>query len=83
MKYWTARLVFLVVLGLLAGRAQAQSKLTVDQLISFVKSSVQLHHDDRQIATFIKKNVSCPIVWTRVPSKNCKARVQDPKLWPR
>jgi len=45
------------VLGLLAGRAHAQSKLTVDQLISFVKSSVQLHHDDRQIATFIKKNV--------------------------
>jgi len=57
MKHWTARLVFLAVLGLLAGRAHAQSKLTVDQLISFVKSSVQLHHDDRQIATFIKKNV--------------------------
>jgi hypothetical protein len=57
MKHWTARLAFLVALGLLAGRAQAQSKLTVEQLISFVKSSVQLHHDDRQIATFIKKNV--------------------------
>ena len=57
MKHWTARLAFLVVLGLLAGRAQAQSKLTVEQLISFVKSSIQLHHDDRQIATFIKKNV--------------------------
>src|SRR5579872_352026 len=54
MKHWTARLAFLVVLSL---SAQAQSKLTVEQLISFVKSSVQLHHDDRQIATFIKKNV--------------------------
>src|ERR1700681_2935068 len=57
MKHWTARLAFFVALGLLAGRAPAQSKLTVEQLISFVKSSVQLHHDDRQIATFIKKNV--------------------------
>ncbi len=56
MKHWTARLAFLVVLAS-GRRAQAQSKLTVEQLISFVKSSVQLHHDDRQIATFIKKNV--------------------------
>ena len=54
MKHWTARLALLMVLSLLA---LAQSKLTVEQLISFVKSSVQLHHDDRQIATFIKKNV--------------------------
>ncbi len=54
MKHWTARLALLVVLSLLA---LAQSKLTVEQLISFVKSSVQLQHDDRQIATFIKKNV--------------------------
>jgi len=57
MKYWTARLAWLVVLSLFAGKAQAQNKLTVEQLISFVRSSVQLHHDDRQIATFIKKNV--------------------------
>jgi len=57
MQSWTARLALLVALGLLAASAQAQSKLTVAQLISFVKSSVQLHHDDRQIATFIKKNV--------------------------
>jgi hypothetical protein len=54
MKRWAARLVLLVVLSI---PAPAQSKLTVDQLISFVKSSVQLRHDDRQIATFIKKNV--------------------------
>ena len=43
-----------VVLSIGAG---AQSKLTVEQLVSFVKSSVQLRHDDRQIANFIKKNV--------------------------
>ena len=54
MKHWTARLALLLMLSL---SAQAQNKLTVEQLISFVKSSVQLHHDDRQIATFIKKNV--------------------------
>ncbi len=54
MKHWTARLALLVVLSLLA---QAQSKLTVEQLISFIKSSIQLHQDDRQIATYIKKSV--------------------------
>ncbi len=54
MKHWTARLGLLVVLSL---GAQAQSKLTVDQLVSFVRSSVQLRHDDRQIAGFIRKNV--------------------------
>jgi hypothetical protein len=57
MKSWASQLAFLLVFGLLAGRTQAQSKLTVEQLISFVKSSVQMHHDDRQIATYIKKNV--------------------------
>ena len=54
MKRWTAQLCLLVVLTI---GAQAQSKLTVEQLVSFVKSSVQLRHDDRQIANFIKKNV--------------------------
>lgn len=54
MKHWMARLGLLVVLSL---GAQAQSKLTVEQLVSFVRSSVQLRHDDRQIASFIKKNV--------------------------
>src|SRR6267143_1664672 len=54
MKRWTAQLSLLVVLSL---GAAAQSKLTVEQLVSFVKSSVQLRHDDRQIANFIKKNV--------------------------
>ena len=54
MNRWTAQLGLLVVLSI---GMQAQSKLTVEQLASFVKSSVQLHHDDRQIANFIKKNV--------------------------
>ena len=54
MKRWTAQLVLLVVLSI---AAQAQSKLTVEQLVSFVKSSVQLHHDDRTMANYIKKNV--------------------------
>jgi len=31
--------------------AAAQTTLTVDQLVSFVKSSVQLGHSDRQVAT--------------------------------
>ena len=54
MKRWTAQLSLFVVLSL---GAQAQSKLTVEQLVSFVKSSVQLRHDDRQIANYIKRNV--------------------------
>jgi hypothetical protein len=58
MKPWTARwclILVLILVALLA--AQAQNKMTVDQLVSFVKSSVQLRHDDRQIADYIKKNV--------------------------
>lgn len=54
MTRWVAQLGLLVVLS---SGVQAQSKLTVEQLVSFVKSSVQLQHDDRQIANFIKKNV--------------------------
>ena len=50
----TARLVAVV---LSRCGAQAQSKLTRRAIVSFVKSSVQLQHDDRQIANFIKKNV--------------------------
>lgn len=54
MRPWTLRLCLIFALAL---AAQAQSKMTVDQLVSFVKSSVQLRHDDRQIADYIKKNV--------------------------
>ena len=54
MKRWMAQLGLMAVLSI---GMRAESKLTVDQLVSFVKSSVQLRHDDRQIANFIKKNV--------------------------
>jgi hypothetical protein len=54
MKRWTALLCLIMSLAL---GAQAESKLTVDQLVSFVKSSLQLRHDDRKIADYIKKNV--------------------------
>jgi hypothetical protein len=43
--------------AVLALAAAAQSRMTVDQLVTFVRSSVQLQHDDRQIADYIKKNV--------------------------
>ena len=35
--------------------AQAQLKMTVDQLVSFIKSSIQLRHDDRKVADYVKK----------------------------
>ena len=35
--------------------APAQIKLTVDQLTSFLKSSVRLKHPDQQVATYLKK----------------------------
>jgi len=54
MKRWKTSLCLAVVLAL---TAQAEVKLTVDQLVSFVKSSVQLRHDDRKVADYIKKNV--------------------------
>jgi hypothetical protein len=34
--------------------AAAQTTLTVDQLVSFVKSSVQLGHSDRQVADYLR-----------------------------
>ena len=54
MMRWTAWLGLVVALS---SGVRAQSKLTVEQLVSFVRSSVQLRHDDRTIANFIKKNV--------------------------
>jgi hypothetical protein len=45
-----------VILGLLAAiGAPAQMKMTVAQLVSFVKSSIELHHPDRQVAEYLKK----------------------------
>jgi len=40
---------------MLAGLAQAQMKMTADQVFAFIKSSIQLHHDDRQVAEYVKK----------------------------
>ena len=60
MKRWRVQLgrwAFVLCATLLAWAAQAQSRMTVDQLVSFIKSSVQLQHDDRQIAAYIKRNV--------------------------
>ncbi len=52
MKSWTRRLFFLLALAVAAA---AQMSMTVDQLVSFIKSSLQLKHDDRQLAAYIKK----------------------------
>jgi hypothetical protein len=39
----------------LAAAASAQVKMTVERLVAFVTSSVQLHEDDRQVAETVKK----------------------------
>jgi len=45
-----------VILGLLAAAGTpAQTKMSVAQLVSFVKSSIELHHPDRQVAEYLKK----------------------------
>ncbi|MFB3776233.1 MAG: hypothetical protein ACE141_01445 [Bryobacteraceae bacterium] len=46
------RLVLWVLLLFLC--AAAQTTLTVDQLVSFVKSSVELKHPDRQVAEYLR-----------------------------
>lgn len=53
MKRWLR----LCVIVLLVIAAQAQSRLTVDQLVSFIRSSLQLRHEDSRIAAYIRKNV--------------------------
>lgn len=45
----------LVAILFLALAATAQIKFTVEQLVSFVKSSVRLKHPDAQVATYLKK----------------------------
>lgn len=47
---------WLAVLILLAGAASGQTRMTVDQLRSFLKSSVDLHQPDKQVAAFLKKS---------------------------
>ena len=60
----------------LALAIQAQSRMTVDQLVSFVRSSIQLQHDDRQIAAYIKKNVKLANRLTPGAVEVCRARVR-------
>ena len=48
-----SRLRLLWVLALLATAAFGQREMTVAQLVSFIKSSIQLHTPDRQVADYI------------------------------
>src|ERR1700693_5452249 len=52
MKSWTRRLCFLLALAV---PAAAQRSMTVNELVTFIKSSIQLKHDDRQLAASVKK----------------------------
>lgn len=47
---------WLAVLLLLAVPAMAQMRLTVDQLRAFLKSSVDLHQPDKQVADYLRKS---------------------------
>jgi hypothetical protein len=46
---------FVCLVVALAGAASAQMKMSVEQLVTFVKSSVQLKEDDRKVAEMVKK----------------------------
>jgi hypothetical protein len=50
-----SRLRSVGVLALLSVAAYGQREMTVPQLISFIKSSVQLHTPDRQVADYVHK----------------------------
>jgi len=43
------------LIGLLALLTPAQQRLTVEQLVSFVRSSIQLRHPDGQLAAYLRK----------------------------
>lgn len=42
----------------MAAAAHAQSRMTAAQVISFIKSSIQLKHDDRRVAEYLHKSVT-------------------------
>jgi hypothetical protein len=50
-----SRLRLLWVLALLSSAAYGQREMTVAQLMSFIKSSIQLHTPDRQVADYVHK----------------------------
>ncbi|MGB9604653.1 MAG: hypothetical protein ACPL88_02085, partial [Bryobacteraceae bacterium] len=43
------------LLWLLALLCLAQQRISVQELVSFVRSSIQLRHPDRQVAEYLKK----------------------------
>ncbi len=45
----------LVCAALCAGLLPAQVKLTVEQIFTFIRSSIQLKHEDRRVADYLKK----------------------------
>jgi hypothetical protein len=45
----------LLFLGLCLGTLAAQDSLTVDELVSFVKSSIQLKQSDKKVADYLRK----------------------------
>ncbi|MDP8991421.1 MAG: hypothetical protein M3N41_15230, partial [Acidobacteriota bacterium] len=51
----TRSIQLVCLLAMLAGAALAQMKMSVEQLVTFVKSSVQLKEDDRKVAEMVKK----------------------------
>src|SRR5579872_4777843 len=44
-----------VLIAACAGVLLAQAKLTVQQLVSFIQSSIQLRHPDKQVALYLSK----------------------------
>lgn len=47
--------VCLLAISILASQAMAQMKLTVNQLMTFIESSIRLKHEDRKVAEYLKK----------------------------
>src|SRR5437764_6297869 len=50
-----ARIRQLCVFAAMAITACAQMKMTAEQVVSFIKSSIQLKHDDRKVAEYVHK----------------------------
>src|SRR6266404_4721851 len=50
-----ARIRKLCVLAAMAAAAYAQMRMTAEQVVSFIKSSIQLKHDDRKVAEYVHK----------------------------
>ncbi len=53
-----ARIVFMRLFwaaAVLIATAYAQLAMTSDQVVTFIRSSIQLHHDDRKVAEYVKK----------------------------